>query len=118
MTQMEILKAKQTAAKAFSEYRPNPSVGENEQGIYTKFKSGPVEVFLLDARWFARTEVSKHNGIPTLLGEQQWAWLEKSLKDSTAPYKVLACGMIFNGCDSPGKNRSLGRITQQNIFDY
>ena len=96
------LEGKENSRQAFSEYRPNPTVGENNQGIYTKFKSGPVEVFLLDARWFARTEISK-NGIPTLLGKQQWAWLEKSLKESTAPYKVLACGMIFNSATRPGK---------------
>ena len=101
------LEGKENSRQAFSEYRPNPSVGENDEGIYTKFIVGPVEVFLLDTRWFARTEISK-NGIPTLLGKQQWEWLEKSLKDSTAPFKILACGMIFNGATRPGKTDHWG----------
>ena len=101
------LSGKENSRQAFSEYRPNPSVGENNQGIYTKFSIGPVEVFLLDARWFARTEVSD-NKIPTLLGKQQWAWLEASLKQSTAPFKILACGMIFNGATRIGKTDHWG----------
>ena len=100
------LQGKEFSRQAFSEYRPNPSYGENDLGIYTSFVQGPVEVFLLDARWFARTEVS--NNIPTLLGKQQWAWLERSLKASTSPYKILACGMIFNGATRPGKTDHWG----------
>lgn len=101
------LKGKENSRQAFSEHRPNPSVGENDQGIYTSFKQGPVEVFLLDARWFARTEISENN-IPTLLGKKQWEWLEQSLKTSTAPFKILACGMIFNDATRPGKTDHWG----------
>jgi alkaline phosphatase D len=101
------LEGKENSRKAFSEHRPNPSVGENDQGIYTSFKKGPVEVFLLDARWFARTERSENN-IPTLLGAQQWEWLERELKASTSPYKILASGMIFNGATRPGKTDHWG----------
>ena len=100
------LEGKEFSRQAFSEYRPNPSCGQNGQGIYTSFVQGPIEVFLLDARWFARTEVS--NNIPTLLGKQQWAWLERSLKASTLPFKILACGMIFNGATRLGKTDHWG----------
>jgi alkaline phosphatase D len=95
------LEGKENSRQAFKEYRLNPSFGEHGQGIYTSFKQGPVEVFLLDARWFAGTE--EENGNPTLLGKQQWQWLERSLAASTAPYKVLACGMVFNESVRPLK---------------
>ena len=100
------LEGKEFSRQAFREYRPNPSCGENNQGIYTRFKQGPIEIFLLDARWFARTETN-HN-IPTLLGKQQWDWLERALKASTSPYKILASGMIFNGATRPGKTDHWG----------
>ena len=65
-----------------------------------------MEVFLLDTRWFARTE---GEGLSwTLLGKQQWAWLERSLKASDAPFKVLACGMVFNGSVRHGKHDCWG----------
>ncbi len=95
------LAGKENSRQAFLEYRPNPSYGEHDQGIYTNFTQGPVEVFLLDARWFAGTEEA--NGKPTLLGKQQWQWLERSLAASTSPYKVLACGMVFNDSVRPLK---------------
>jgi len=100
------LEGKEFSRQAFSEYRPNPSYGENEEGIYTRFVQGHIEVFLLDTRWFARTETN-HN-VPTLLGKQQWNWLERALKASTSPYKILASGMIFNGATRPGKTDHWG----------
>ena len=100
------LPGKENSRQAVTEYRPNPSFGENGEGIYTNFRQGPVEVFLLDARWFARTEGDL--SAPTLLGARQWAWLERSLAASTAPFKVLACGMVFNGSVRPFKTDCWG----------
>ena len=91
------LPGKENSRRAFAEYRPMPSVGENGIGAYSSFRRGPVEVFLLDTRWFARTEPSWSD--PTrdsLLGRQQWAWLQRGLRASTAPFKILACGMIWS----------------------
>lgn len=95
------LEGKENSRQAFSEYRPNPSFGENNQGIYTSFKQGSAEIFLLDTRWFAGTETKDSK--PTLLGEQQWKWLERSLAASSSPYKILACGMVFNNAVRPFK---------------
>jgi len=100
------LDGKENSRRAFIEYRPNPTAGEDGKGIYTSFRQGPMEVFLLDTRWFARTE---GEGLSwTLLGKQQWTWLERSLKASNAPFKVLACGMVFNGSVRPGKSDCWG----------
>ena len=91
------LEGKEQSRRAFIEYRANNSYGESDQGIYTKFRYGPVEVFLLDTRWFARTEPSPVDPEqPTLLGHRQWQWLLKSLQESTAPFKLIACGMIWD----------------------
>jgi alkaline phosphatase D len=79
------------------EYRANPYFGEDGQGIYTHFRRGPIEVFLLDTRWFSNTEPSyADTHRRTLLGARQWEWLKGKLLESTAPFKVLACGMIWN----------------------
>ncbi len=91
------LPGKEFTRQGFVEYRPNAEHGENGQGIYTSFRQGPVEVFLLDARWFARTEDSWADpNLPTLLGNQQWEWLKAGLLESTAPFKILATGMIWD----------------------
>ncbi|MGI9454925.1 MAG: alkaline phosphatase D family protein [Aeoliella sp.] len=96
------LPGKERSRQAFIEYRANPSYGNGSEGIYTSFRRGGVEVFLLDARYFADYSDIDPNK-RTLLGADQWQWLKDSLKASTAPFKVLATGMIWNGATRPGK---------------
>ena len=99
---------KHVARTAFTEYRANATFGQQldgtpstdrfggGRGIHTSFRRGPIEVFLLDPRWFSRTEPSWADpDKPTCLGERQWAWLRRSLRESDAPFKVLATGMIW-----------------------
>ena len=75
------LEGKENTRQAFVEYRANASYGHGEEGIYSSLRYGPVEVFLLDTRWFARTEQSFVDpSKPTLLGAKQWEWLCRSLK--------------------------------------
>lgn len=91
------LKGKENTRQAFVEYRANKGFGHDRSGIYTKFQYGPVEVFLLDTRWFARTETSPvDTKQPTLLGRKQWEWLKEALLASTAPFKLITCGMIWD----------------------
>lgn len=100
---------KEHSREAFLRFQTGGPFGENDQGIYHSFRQGPIEVFLLDTRWFSRTEDAEGEpGQPTLLGRQQWAWLERGLKASTAPFKVLACGMIWNDAVRPGKTDHWG----------
>ncbi len=94
---------KDNCRKAFIEYTAQDSYGENEEAIYTKFRLGPVEVFVLDTRWWYRTTPSFAD--PTkasLLGKPQWQWLQRELKASEAPIKVLACGVIWYKKSSEG----------------
>jgi len=98
------LLGKEGSRRAFLEFHANPSYGDEDQGVYTRFRRGPVEVFLLDTRWFANTERSPVNPErETLLGRRQWDWLTQSLLNSTADVKILASGMIWNEALYPGK---------------
>jgi alkaline phosphatase D len=91
------LEGKERTRQAFVEYRVNATFGEDDEGIYTSFRRGPIEVFLLDTRYFARTEpAAPGSDLPTLLGAKQWAWLERGLVASEATFKVIACGMIWD----------------------
>lgn len=109
-----VLDGKERSRQAFMEYRANRSFGEGDDGVYTSFRRGPVEVFVLDTRWFAGTEgaISDPEGV-TLLGAAQWAWLERGLRESTAPCKILACGMIWNDATRPGKTDHWGRYPHE-----
>ncbi len=90
-------KGKENSLKAFKEYRPNNSFGDGNEGVYTKFSYGSIEVFLLDTRWWSWTEPSyADSSKKTLLGKKQWEWLKKSLIESKATFKLIACGMIWD----------------------
>ena len=109
-----ILPGKESSRRAFIEYHANPSYGDGQQGIYTKFSRGDVEVFLLDTRFFAATEMSPvAPGKPSLLGKKQWTWLLAGLKQSQAPFKVLACGMVWNKAVRPGKQDQWGTYVHE-----
>lgn len=116
-----ILPGKENSRRAFAEYHANPSYGDGKQGIYTRFRRGGVEVFLLDTRFFAATETSPFDQTkPSLLGKTQWQWLQRGLKASTAPFKVLACGMIWNKAVRPGKQDHWGTYPHERdaLFDF
>lgn len=88
---------KETSLKVFKEYRALASYGNGKEGIYTSFQYGPVDVFMLDTRWWSWTGPSFADpSKKTLLGEEQWEWLKAELKKSTAPFKIIACGMIWD----------------------
>lgn len=100
---------KHACRAAFTEYRANATFGHDAngtlqtdrfgdgQGIYTSFRYGPIEFFLLDPRWFSRTEKSWADpDEPTCLGKQQWAWFQKAIKASDATFKCIATGMIWD----------------------
>ncbi|MEE2642616.1 MAG: alkaline phosphatase D family protein [Planctomycetota bacterium] len=88
---------KRVIRQVFTEYRAQKEYGDGEHGIYTRFRRGPVEVFLLDPRYFSQTEASPvDKEKPTCLGGKQWEWLRDGLKKSTAPFKLLATGMIWD----------------------
>ncbi len=112
---------KENSRAAFLQFQTGGPFGEDDQGIYHSFRVGPVEVFLLDTRWFARTEDAEGRpGQPTLLGKAQWTWLEQGLRASTAPFKVLACGMIWNDAVRPGKTDHWGayRHERERLFRF
>ena len=111
---------RETIRQVFTEYRAHGSFGEEGEGIYTSFRRGPVEVFLIDARYFSQTGPSPVDPTKkTLLGERQWEWLKRSLAASTAPFKILATGMVWH--DKPNREKDDWQTyahEREALFDY
>lgn len=92
-----LAEGKEHTLSTFKHYRPQKTYGNGKEGIYTSFRLGGIEIFLLDTRYFSMTGpsfASPH--LPTLLGQDQWEWLQKGLKASTATFKILASGIIWD----------------------
>ncbi|BCU78956.1 hypothetical protein llg_36710 [Luteolibacter sp. LG18] len=91
-----LMPLKENIRQAFLEYNALASYGEDDKGIYTSFRRGPMEVWLIDDRWFSQTDVSWADPAQrTCIGRKQWDWLQRTLKASTAPFKILCTGMTW-----------------------
>lgn len=71
------------SAKAFRELFANPNYVE-DHAIYYSFIYGQVEFFVLDNRYYRRSD--------QMLGENQFQWLENGLQNSSAKFKVIITG--------------------------
>ena len=91
-----MMKGKADTRRGFIEYRAHSQFGNGTEGVYHKVDLGMMEVFLLDPRYFSQTEPSPVDRTqPTCFGTDQWEWLLKNLRESKAPFKVLATGSIW-----------------------
>ena len=123
------LKGKERSLQAFREWHANASFGTGTEGVYHRLRLGPMEVFMLDTRWFARTarcapadavdpviggaaDAATAGGW-TLLGRQQWTWLREGLAASTAPIKVIVSSMVFNSSVRPLKTDYWGMYPEE-----
>lgn len=116
------LEGKENSATAFRAYYPtNEFLREKRGGTYSSIRIGGIEFFMLDARWFAKTEPSPFDPAkPTLLGKKQWEWLKAKLSQSTAPFKALVSGMVWDDVVRPNKPDYWGAYPHERkaLFDF
>ena len=80
---------------------PKDSPAYQRNGAYQSYDLSPkVKLILLDNRYFKSEYAPKPYNDPfppdyegTILGEQQWIWLETLLKNSTADIHIIASGI-------------------------
>lgn len=82
---------------------PADSLRRRQAGIYTTYTYGSgdrqVKIFLLDTRYH-RERSGK--GRATLLGRDQWRWLETELQNTTARVNLIASGSSVLSTQIPG----------------
>ncbi|WP_372650761.1 alkaline phosphatase [Draconibacterium sp.] len=72
------------------------------EGIYFNTRIGPVEIIMLDTR-SCRT-INKRGEYSSYLGIDQQNWLKNTLKNSTATFKIISSGTMWNDDVSNGKD--------------
>jgi alkaline phosphatase D len=98
---------KQTARKVFTQYWANPSYGQDNEGIYTRFTWGDADFFLMDDRYFrSNDELSAYafdqpNAEKRMWGEKQMEWLKNGLMQSNAAFKFIVTGSQTLNLASP-----------------
>ena len=95
----------------------NPSTADGRKGIYFNSRVGPVEVIMLDTRSYRDNE--QRNQYGSYLGERQMTWLKETLKQSTAPFKVISSGTMWSDYVTRAKDSwgSWDKKAREEIFD-
>lgn len=88
--------------KVWHENWNNPISKDDREGIYFSTRIGPVEMFMLDTRSYRENE--RRGEYASYLGATQQEWLKKSLKESTAPFKILSSGTMWSDYVTAGKD--------------
>lgn len=89
---------------------PKNSPRRKQQGVYASYEYGTgeesVKIFLLDAR-YNRDTLYRQEGIylpnteGSILGKEQWDWLESELKNSNAKVNIISSGIQFIPTEHP-----------------
>jgi alkaline phosphatase D len=109
---------KENSLRAFQEWWANPAYGEEgNPGCYHRFSRNGVDFFMLDSRYHRTPTKVPDDGNKTMLGERQLAWLKAGLTESTAAFKVVACGSEWQTLTQPDCWSSYAR-ERQLIFDH
>lgn len=115
---------KEASREVFHSYFPNPSAGENGQGIYTMISHHDVDLFLTDDRWWRSEDRERDsiNGLPNpnkrMLGASQMEWLKNSLLFSNAPFKIIAMGSQVLNDVSPYDKWTDFPAERQELLDF
>ncbi len=88
----------QRAQQALFEFLPIRRSRDEANRVYRKFSYGPLlEIFVVDLRSYRGANSGNRQDAPSpataMFGDTQLAWLQQSLKDSRAVWKVIACDM-------------------------
>jgi alkaline phosphatase D len=102
------LESKDEALNIFKKVWANPYYGTPETpGIFSKFRRGPADIFLMDDRYYKYVKTNRHPDVPDeeaeIWGEGQLEWLMNELKRSKAPVKIIANGTQIISKDGRGE---------------
>ena len=78
--------------------RDSSQAYDDEEGVYTSFRRGDAEFFVLDSRYYAKLDSGR------MLGHKQMAWLKAKLLASEARFKFIANGSQTLSRDTRGEN--------------
>jgi len=109
---------KEESLKTFTEFFANPAAGQpDDPGIYFKATYGAVDFFMLDGRYHRSPNKAPEDGMKTMLGAKQLAWLKRELLASKALVKVIGSGSEWQSDGSLDSWKSFRR-EEDDLFAF
>lgn len=102
----------------FQQWWANPGYGEAENpGCYYRFSHSGIDFFMIDVRYYRTPNKTPEDGMKTMLGSRQLAWLKNGLAESQAKFKIIGSGSEWQTLTQPDCWSSFAR-ERQLIFDH
>ncbi len=96
-------RGKENSLVGWGQFWGNPPLGTSQTpGAFFKFRWGDVDFFVVDGRYHRSPDKAKDDENKRMLGDAQFQWLLQGLKNSKAPFKVIASGSTLNHSRSDG----------------
>jgi alkaline phosphatase D len=111
---------KAQSLEVFRRYWANPSYGlPGTPGVFFEYSFGGVDILGLDDRYYRSPNSEPDGPTKTMLGAEQFAWLQDRLRASRAPFKLLAIGCGWSSADGPQGDTWAAFMTERNrLFDF
>ncbi len=108
---------KAEALQVWKNYWPNPSHGlEDVPGIFFAHEIPGVEFFFIDGRYHRDPNEGPDGEKKSMLGPGQRKWLIRAIKQSRAPFKVIASGGGWNNGRGPTGDAWSAFLTERNLI--
>jgi alkaline phosphatase D len=105
--------------RLFRQWWANPAAGTPDTpGVFFKHGFGPIDIFMLDGRYYRDKPSDPDTPGKTMLGAGQKAWLKRELKASRATFKILASGTGWSAAEHEGDSWAKYLHERDEILDY
>lgn len=105
--------------RLFNRWWANPDAGlPDAAGIFFRHSFGPIDIFMLDGRFYRDPPKSPDGPQKTMLGAAQKAWLKRELKASNAVFKILASGTGWTRAEHDGDSWAVYLHERDEILDF
>lgn len=110
---------KEMTHRVFNRWWGNPAAGSPDTpGIFFRHSFGPVDIFMLDGRYYRDPSKAPDGPDKTMLGAGQKAWLKRELKASKAVFKVLVSGTGWSLAERGGDSWAAYLHERNEILDF
>lgn len=111
--------AKPMTLKLFNRWWANPAAGlPDTPGVFFKHGFGPIDIFMLDGRYYRDHPSTEDAQGKTMLGAAQKAWLKRELKASRAVFKILASGTGWTNAERGGDSWAMFLDERNELLDF
>lgn len=111
--------AKEMSLKLFRRWWANPGAGlPGTPGVFFRHSFGPIDIFMLDGRYYRDHPATEKTQGKTMLGAAQKAWFKRELKASRATFKLLVSSTGWSNAERGGDSWAMFLEERDELLNF